>query len=65
MALFNNLDLDEDEQDFIDSTQDLSKHKNLYQKPDKYGADEFNQTMVTNLDDELEQMEQHRVDQAD
>ena len=48
MELFNNLNLDEDEQDFIDSNP--GKSHNTFNKSDN----DLNQTMVTNFDDELE-----------
>ena len=39
MEIFNNLNLDEDEQDFLDCSQNLNRHKNLYKKSDKFGED--------------------------
>lgn len=59
MALFNNLNLEEHEQEFLDSGLDQTKMKS-----NDYGqSDYFNQTMVTNFDDELEQMQESVFDQ--
>jgi hypothetical protein len=43
----------------------LNRHKNIFKKEDKYGSDQFVQTMQTNFDDELEHMEFTQINAAD
>ena len=50
MALFNSLPLDKDEQDFLNSVRGPRNQED---------DDPFNQTMMTNFDGELDEMERN------
>ena len=66
MQLFSNLPLDDDEQDFIDDPAKTARQaQKIFQKQDKYGQDVFNETMLTNFEGELEEMDNMMMNDAE
>lgn len=55
MALFNNLPLDKEEQDFLNSVRGSRAQMDDFDKDDP-----FNHTMMTNFDGELDEMEKNQ-----
>ena len=55
MQIFSNLNLDDEDQDFLDSSRASKFRRNAINS--KFDADVGQETLMTNFDDELDQME--------